>query len=97
MLHSSPPFAPFFDTFPQGVFLNDPCALLASIWVRFASLLVPFWIPFGSLWLAFGPQISERTFWITFSKDPKTIPRTLAFEPHRPYWPGAESCRMQIQ
>ena len=57
----SSPFAPFFVTFPQGVFLKDPCALLASILVPFASLLVPFaslWQPFGSLLDPFGSLLA---------------------------------------
>ena len=46
---------------------------LGSIWV----VLVIFWlhfefvtVPFRSLWLVFGSQISERTVWNTFSKAP---------------------------
>ena len=53
---------------------------LAPFWSPFGSIwvvLVLFWlhfalitVPFRSLWLAFGSQMSERTFWNTFSKSP---------------------------
>ena len=64
----------------QGMILDICCVG----WHPFGSLLVPFWIvlvlfwlhfelvavPFRSLWLTFGSQISEITFWNTFSKAP---------------------------
>ena len=64
----------------QGMILEQLLRRLAhfwspfgSIWVVLVLLLAPFefvTIPFHSLWLAFGSQIFERTFWNTFSKAP---------------------------
>ena len=101
MLHLSPPFVPFFDIFPQGVFLKDPCARLASILIPFASLLAPFaslWQPFtslldpfGSLLALFGsllaPKSLKELFGTLSAKHPEKIPRTLTFASHRPYGP----------
>ena len=81
--------SPFFDTFLQGVFLKDPCALLPSMLVPFASLLAPFaslWQPFGSLLDPFGsllalfglllvPESLKELFGTLSAKHPKTIPR----------------------
>ena len=68
---ASPPFASFFDTFPQGMFLKDPCALLASILVPFASLLAPFGSlldPFGSLLALFGLLLVPKSLKELFGK-----------------------------
>ena len=64
----------------QGMILEQLLHRLAPFWSPFGSIwlvLFLFWlhfefftVPFRSLWLAFGSQISERTFWNTFSKAP---------------------------
>ena len=102
LVHLSPPFAPFVDTFPQGVFLKDPCALLASILVPFASLLAPFaslWKPFGSLLDPFGSfWLSMARFWFPNLWQQSNLRKYQAPWPSHPtvpkaYGPGAEPCR----
>ena len=67
MMVLSPAFVPFFNIFPQGVFLKDPCALLASILIPFAYLwlpLPPFGNPLASIWIPLAPfWFSLARFW----------------------------------
>jgi hypothetical protein len=74
--------------------LGATFASVDTLWVPFGSCWFFFWlhfefctVPFRSLWLAFGSQISERTFGTLSAKHPEKIPGTLAFAPHRPKGP----------
>jgi hypothetical protein len=49
-----------------GTFVGSFWVVLVLFWLHFGLCTVPF----RYLWLAFGSQISEITFWNTFSKAP---------------------------
>jgi hypothetical protein len=70
----TPFLAPFSRPFLKIDFymhFGRPWLPFGSLWLPFGSLLDPFGSLLALFWLAFGSQISERTFWNTFSKAPE--------------------------